>query len=368
MARLGAGTRKRADGTFEKRFTVGGRRYSVYGNSVKEISQKEQEIRKKIEAGIYTDNRNLTLDQYFNEWLINKRTGTKGNTLKTYKSYYYKHISPRIGGRKVQQIERREILNLQRDVSEGLAAATCNGVMRTIKTVLNDAVHDEIILKSPAEGIKALKESKRAVETYHRALTEQEQKDFMQEMAKDYYYEFVSLLLCTGMRIGEASALLWSDIDYKQNVIHVTKTATFDENGAMSIGSPKSKAGKREIPLNDTIKGILSSQRKKLGNIRSIDGDRVFMSVYGTTVHNHAINRAISSALVRLKEQGRPIEHFTAHALRDTFATRYIEQGGSPQTLKVILGHSSLSMTMDLYSHVLPNTKQKEMDKLKIVL
>lgn len=368
MARLGAGTRKRSDGTLEKRFTVDGKRYSIYGKNTKEISQKEQEIRKKIEAGIYTDNKNLTLDQYFTEWLTGKRTGTKGNTLKTYRSYYYKHISPRIGSRKVQQIERREILNLQKDISENLAVTTCNGVMRAIKTILNDAVHDEIIFKSPAEGIKTLKETKIATETYHRALSEQEQKDFMREMAKDYYYEFVSLLLCTGMRIGEAAALLWSDIDYKQNVIHVTKTVTFNEDGTMSIGSPKSEAGKRDIPLNNTIKGVLSDQRKKLGNIRPMNDNRIFMSVYGVTVHNYAINRAISDALARLEEQGKPIKHFTAHALRDTFATRYIEQGGSPQTLKTILGHSSLAMTMDLYSHVLPNTKQKEMDNLKIVL
>ena len=105
MARLGAGTRKRADGTLEKRFTIDGKRYSIYGKNTKEISQKEQEIRKKIEAGIYTDNRNLTLDQYFAEWLTGKRNGTKGNTLKTYRSYYYKHISPQIGGRKVQQLD-----------------------------------------------------------------------------------------------------------------------------------------------------------------------------------------------------------------------------------------------------------------------
>lgn len=96
--------------------------------------------------------------------------------------------------------------------------------------------------------------------------------------------------------------------------------------------------------------------------------NRIFTSVYGGIVYNHAINRTISNALARLEERGIPIEHFTAHALRDTFATRYIEQKGSPQTLKTILGHSSLAMTMDLYSHVLPNTKQKEMDNLKIVI
>lgn len=368
MARLRAGTRKRMDGTLERRFTVEGKRYSVYGKNAKEIDRKEQELRNKIDAGLYTENKNLTLDQYFDEWLSGKRNGTKGNTLKTYKSHYYKHISPRIGKKKVQKIERREITDLQSEISKKLSPTTCNGVLRTLKIILNDAVRDEIINKNPAGGIKALKELEKATETYHRALTEQEQKDFMQEIKTDFYYEFVALLLCTGMRTGEAAALAWSDIDYKENVIHVTKTVTYNEDGTTSIGSPKSEAGKRDIPLNDTIKDVLSNQRKKLGNIFPMNDNRVFVSTYGTTVHNHAVNRAIREVLARLEEQGKPIEHFTAHALRDTFATRYIEQGGSPQTLKTILGHSSLSMTMDLYSHVLPNTKQKEMDNLKIVL
>lgn len=197
----------------------------------------------------------------------------------------------------------------------------------------------------------------KAICRYHRALTEQEQADFMQEVANDYYYEFIALLLCTGMRFGEAAALTWSDIDYKQNVIHITKTVTFNEDGTTNIGNPKSAAGKRDIPLNDTIKGVLALQRKKLGNILPMTDNRVFASVYGSIVNNHAVNRAIRSALSRLEEQGKSIEHFTAHALRDTFATRYIKQGGNPQTLKMILGHSSLAMTMDLYSHVLPNTR-----------
>ena len=92
----------------------------------------------------------------------------------------------------------------------------------------------------------------------------------------------------------------------------------------------------------------------------------IFSAVFGGLVHNHAINRAIEDTVKKLNDKGVVIEHFTAHGLRDTFATRYIEQGGSPQTLKTILGHNSLSMTMDLYAHVLPNTKQEEMDKLKI--
>ncbi len=369
MSRLGAGTRKRADGTLEKRFTIDGRRYSVYGKNAREITQKEQELRKQIEAGMYTDNKNLILDKYFDEWLEGKRGSLKGNSLRWYASYYRGHISPHMGSLKLQKIERRQILKFQKALSEsGLAICTCNNILKALKVILNDAVADEIIMRSPADGVKALKETgAKASETYHRALTEQEQKDFMREMAGDYYYEFVVFLLCTGMRYGEAAALTWDDIDYKQNVIHVTKTVTFNEDNTRTTGTPKSGSGKRDIPLNDTIKGILARQKKKQNAIVQIER-RVFVSVYGRMVENYAVNRAISSALDRLEKEGRPIEHFTAHALRDTFATRYIEQGGSPQTLKTILGHSSLAMTMDLYSHVLPNTKQKEMDNLKIVL
>ena len=94
----------------------------------------------------------------------------------------------------------------QKDLSEGdLSIRTCNNIL---KILLNDAVTDEIITKNPAEDVKSLKEvNAKAAETYHRALTEQEQKDFMQEMASNYYYEFVAFLLCTGMRFGEAAGL-----------------------------------------------------------------------------------------------------------------------------------------------------------------
>ncbi len=111
----------------------------------------------------------------------------------------------------------------------------------------------------------------------------------------------------------------------------------------------------------------MKSQKEKL---RSIHGNvigfswNVFENFSGGMVFNASANKAITDTIKRMNEKGKPIEHFSAHALRDTFATRYIEQGGTPQTLKTILGHSSIAMTMDRYSHVLPNTKQEEMNKI----
>lgn len=372
MARLANGVRKRADGLLEKRFMVEGKRYSVYGINNKEIEQKERELRKIIEAGSYTSNRKLTLDEYFEEWLVGKRNTTKGNSLKTYKACYYNHISNRLGKKKIQKIERREILRLQNEVSQELSISTCNFVLKVLKIILNDAVNDDIIVKNPASGVKALKEvGSKATETHHRALEEWEQIKFMEQIRNDFYYEFIALLLTTGMRQGEVAALTWSDIDYKQNVIHVTKTVTYDEYGKIKVGdTPKSESGVRDIPMNDTIKEILKSQKKKNAMLQGSNvmqfNNRIFSALYGGIVNSVVINKAIANALAILEEQGIYIERFTAHALRDTFATRYIEQGGNMQTLKTILGHSSLSMTMDLYSHVLPNTKQAEMNSIKI--
>lgn len=84
-----------------------GKRYSAYGKNTKEITQNEQEIRKKVEAGLYADNKNLTLDKYFSEWLLDKRNVVKGNTIKGYKCYFKGHISPKLGNMKLQKLERR---------------------------------------------------------------------------------------------------------------------------------------------------------------------------------------------------------------------------------------------------------------------
>ena len=225
--------------------------------------------------------------------------------------------------------------------------------------------------RSPAAGVKLLKVEKKATETYHRALTEGEQKMFMQEAKKEWLYELLALLLCTGMRVGEVSVFTWSDIDYVNNVIHVTKTISRTEECKYTVGTPKSKTSVRDIPMTAAIKDILKSQKEKQdmihGNVVKLSRP-VFENLYGGMVFNASVNKAITNTLKRLEAQGKRIDHFSAHALRDTFATRYIEQGGSPQVLKTILGHSSLAMTMDLYSHVMPNTKQKEMDSIRIIM
>lgn len=367
---VASGYRQRRDGKYESRFTINGKRYSVYADTLKECREKESAARARIQAGQFVDKWNITLDRYYGEWREARKGTVKGSTALNVDSRYKNHIGPALGHRKIIELEKREIVRFQKELAQKQKSTTVNVTIVQLKCILNAAVEDGIIAKSPADGVKPLKtDEKAASETYHRALTEEEQEQFMQYARKEWFYELLALLLCTGMRIGEATALTWQDIDYINSVIHVTKTISRKQDGSYTVGTPKSKAGIRDIPVNESIREILKSQKGKQGYIHGdVIGlqDRVFEGFGGKMVYNGTVNKAIGNILERMRADGINIGHFSAHALRDTFATRYIEQGGNPQVLKTILGHSSLAMTMDLYSHVLPNRKKEEMDNIRI--
>lgn len=376
MARLPQGVIKRADGRLQKRFTVEGKRYSIYGFTVGELLEKELKKREEIEKGTYKKNKQVTLDDYFVEFLEQRSKYVKGNTLYKYKTLYKNHLKPLLGKKKIISIERRECLKTQNDISKNTSISTTNEVMKILKTILGNALIDGIITDNPMIGIKSLKDTKevKAVNTKHRALTEEEQRVFMEQLKKDnaFYYELIAFMLSTGVRYGEAVALSWGDVDYKNNVIHINKTVTKTIDGKQAVGTPKTKTSIRDIPMNQGIRDILKSQKQKCAlvyaNIPHGIDNRIFPSPYGNITFVRQFNEDLKGAIKRVNESGFKLDNFTSHCFRDTFATRFIEQGGTPQTLKTILGHSSLSMTMDLYAHVLPNTKQKEMDMISIVI
>lgn len=367
MPRLASGVRKKGN-LFEKRFTYEKKRYSVYAPTQKELAIKEQELREQLKNKLYTNNRNITLDKYFLEWIKARGKSVKSTSVYTYDAVYRKRISPELGKKRVSDIERREIIALQDKLSEELKPTTANYVINELDSILASACADNIIIKNPCDGVKQVKETEKATETIHRALTNEEQAAFVEELKSSFYYEFIAFMLCTGARCGEVAALTWGNIDYKNDVIHITKTTTI-KDGSLEVGdTTKTRASKRDIPLLPNTRKILAQQRDKLQGIINLPNKRIFGSYNGDLVRSRMINSEIKSTLARLEEKGTHIDYFSSHALRDTFATRFIEQGGTIQTLKTILGHESYSMTADLYAHVLPNTKREELERVNIVI
>lgn len=351
--------RKRDNGLYERRFMVNGKRYSVYGANKKELDEKEKEKKRQLESGL-KDNTNIILDNYFTEWITEKGQTVKPTTITTYTTLYKKHISPVFGKCKLQKIEKRAVRDFMADIKAEYSARTYNTVKMVLCSLFSAAVDDDILLKSPARGIKGATIENTATKSIHRALTIEEQAAFLETAKDSCYYNLFCFLLCSGVRIGEAGALTWNDIDYMGGVVRIHRTLT-RQNGKIVIGeSTKTKTSCRDIPLNEDIKAALRRQREqqKVLGIENL----VFTSAYGKYLSAAAVNKEIDRIT---KKAG--IERFTVHGLRDTFATRFIENDGKPEILMRIMGHSDYKITMELYAQVLPERKKAEMQRIKII-
>lgn len=185
------------------------------------------------------------------------------------------------------------------------------------------------------------------------------------EYAKDsYLYNLFAVMLRTGMRIGEITGLKYTDIDKKKNMIHVQRTLKYIEGKGYFEDTPKTRTSKRDIPMTAAVLELLENQRRYWGfKVERLDR-YLFCNEKGDPLSRDRVKGEITRITKRIRQDGHEFPHITPHVFRHTFATRAIEAGMQPQVLKTILGHSSLAMTMDLYSHVLPDTKADEMEKI----
>ena len=361
---LGEGLSQRKDGRYMARYKGKCR----YADKEREIRTVYRQLVQDVESHAYVNKSALTLAEYFEEWLAG-RSDIKGSSKANYKEWF-KWLSAVMGKKKLQQIEKADVRKLQAKlVKDGKRPATVNSAMGLLFQIMKQAKQDGIITVNPCEGIKAIKEKreKKAVNTIHRALTKEEQAAFMKAAKGEWLYNMIDFMLRTGLRSGEARGLRWRDIDGKNGLIHVRNNRTIDEFKQDCDDTPKTETSVRDIPMTADVREILNRQRKQcremFGNVQGLN-DPVFKSIDNSWLNKDCLNYIFQRILIRMAKNGHSIDPITPHALRDTFATRAIEAGMTPQTLKTILGHSSLAMTMDLYAHVLPDTKREEMEKI----
>lgn len=355
------------DGRYMFRFTVEGNRYTVYGKTQDECEEKANQLKEDLKNHVHIDNKKLTLSQYYTEiWLEEQKKNAKESTL-----YYYEkqwnNIKNIIGDRKIRSIQKLDIIAFQKSLMESKSIATVNRCTKHLKQVFNGAVADRIIVDNPCNGVRPYKDDKpEAVETNHRALDDNEIALFLEYAKNTHYFHLYLFLLKSGVRIGEACALSWSDIDYDKREIRINKTLTRVSNTEWTINTPKTKTSIRTIPLTKALEIVLEAQKKQNSLLFDNPFERhIFLNTRGQMTNYKSVSSAINSIIEQLNKK-QTLKHFSVHAFRDTFATKCIEQGMQPQTLKVLLGHSSLTMTMDLYAHVMPNTKAEELNRIVI--
>lgn len=370
------GVKRRSNGLLEKRFTFEGHRYSIYGHTQKELEVNEKNKRLELAAGIYQTNKVITLDTYWKEWIERKGKTAKENTIRIY-TILYKHISPILGRCKVKEIERRQVIRLQKVVADKASISTANYCVSLLSSILKSARLDDITMRNVAENIPKIKDSEKesARDTIHRALTGKELQVFFKYAQKSIYYNLFRFLLTTGARVGECTALQWRDVEWNRDksagVIHITRTATRTVKGKATLGnSTKTLKSRRDIPINEGIKAILEGQYKRYtgihGNITGLN-DFIFPNTFNSMADPCSVETALYALIRKINNDGETLKRFSLHAFRATFASMAAADGVPLNVLKELLGHSSYAMTADLYGHIYEDQKEKAMNGLNIV-
>ena len=371
--------RKRSDGRWEAVFTTGHKadgksiRRSVYGATRKEVSSRLHEILRQIEHEEYVEPQKLTVGDWLDEWwkvycLPFKKTSTATG----YESCIVWHLKPYIGHRQLQGLRAEHIQAVVNAlVSEGKAPSTVRKAYAVLRLACEQAVVNEILPRNPAKRIILPKKEQDEI----RFFTVDEQRRFINALPDDASGRALYFILGTGLRLAELSGLRWSDIQANQFTIAQTirRNRNFDDmdsrRTSLQVSTPKTKAGRRTIPLTPKLKDILAEQKRQQAQSRILAGDEwqemglVFTTELGTPLEGRNLTRTLHRVLKEAK-----LEQLGVHALRHTFATRAMESGMDLRTLSEILGHANITLTLQLYAHSTTESKRNAMKSMEIFL
>lgn len=382
---LPKGISKRKDGRYQARYTLNGKRHTIYGNTQKEVEKKLRDIQYEIDHGIYAKPDRITVDSWYKTWLKEYRLNVVRETTIISNEKCYKHIKPEIGHMKLQAVRPEHIQKILNKMKrEGYSGGYIDNTRQVMNMIFHQALMNGIILTNPVERSILPKTEDKKENPHRRALTEQEQAVFLECVAKrkPFYADIFYVGFSTGMRIGEINALEWEDIDFNRLEIHVNGTLIKTAGKEYHKGAVKTGKSKRTIPL---LPEIAKRLKKHKAELRMMMGDKwepvkglehlVFTTMFGKPLLTLSVGRYIDSTVntVNREEEKRAeaehrkpnlMETFCPHSMRHTFATRALEKGIPPKVVQSYLGHSTIDVTMNIYTHVTAELQREEIKKI----
>lgn len=350
---------RRKDGLYMGRYTVqtetGPKRKTIYGKDRQDVSERLTQAIADRNKGLVYDCEGLTLSGFMERWLEDSVKGSvKKTSYQSYERLNRNHISPAIGNVKLKNLKPAHLQGLYRaKLDGGLSPRTVQYIHATLHRALKIAMRWELVPRNVADAVIPPKVHRKEM----RCLTREQAKKLLSAARDDRYHAVYVVALHCGLRQDEILALGWDAVDLDAGTLQVRRTLSFRGGGGPTFSTPKTNKSRRVVKLSESVVNALISHRARQHKDRLRAGSEwqdnglVFCTEIGTPLRADRVDYRSWKPLLR----NNWLPDIRFHDLRHTCASLLLESGVHVKIVSDLLGHSSIALTLDTYSHVLPS-------------
>jgi integrase len=353
---------RRKDGLYMARYTVEmpdgmRKRKTIYGKEREEVAEKLIEALSNRNRGLVFDADNLKLGEYLGRWLTDSvRDTVRPTTFERYEQMVRLHIRPVLGKVKLKNLTSAHVRGLYRQkLDSGLSSRTVQYVHVTLHKALKQAIADGLIPRNVTEAVKPPQVRREEMQP----LTAEQVKVLFKAVKGDRLEALYVLAVTAGLRQGELLGLKWDDIDLEAGTLQVRRTLTTAKGGPV-LSAPKTRGSRRTVRLSqmalEALRSHLERQLEEIDSVGSLwrENGLIFASKSGEPLSRQHVTARRFKPL--LKRAGLPPIRF--HDLRHSCATLLLSKNVNPKIVSEMLGHATIAITLDTYSHVLPTMQE----------
>ena len=339
--------------------------WSTIRGTKKEADKKLSELLHQIDIGNFVKPTKITFGEYLKQWLTDYvHTNVRAATAEGYRIIIERHVIPSLGmiilsqlsSSHIQRYYAGAIADGRRDKKGGLSARTVMHHHRLIREVLSHAMKRGLLARNVADAV----DPPRPVPKEMKALDTEGVQQLLLGAKGTKYFPLIHLAIFSGMRRSELLGLRWKDMDLIKGTVSISQVLHCLPGGLIVFEQPKTAKSKRLVSLSsDAVLALRAHQETEEANLAladsSLEKDRlVFSQIDGSPFLPNTVTHAFGKISKRVGFDGI---HF--HSLRHTHASIMLQQGVSPKTVADRLGHSTVTITLDTYSHVTPGIKEE---------
>ncbi|MCP4612682.1 MAG: site-specific integrase [Planctomycetes bacterium] len=333
------------------------RRFVTVNGTKAEAQRHLRELLTSVDKGLSIDTSKTILSKFLDQWLRDYvETNTAPKTQEDYSAIIHRYINPSLGHIQLNKLTPQHVQTLYSSLlGKGLSARTVQYTHRVLSQALSHAVKWELLLRNVCDAIDAPRPRKKEM----KALDATSVQMLLNATSQSRYGAVYYLALYTGLRRGEVLGLRWCDVDLSKNALSVNQTVVRITGKGLIISEPKTSHSRRLVSLSPNAVALLAglkAKRKEEFNDAGLyweEAGLVFCNPDGDPLSPSTISHSFSRIA---KSIGLPPIRF--HDLRHTHATIMLKEGIHPKIVSERLGHASINITLDTYSHVLPGMQE----------